>query len=62
MCIRDRLYRGAPPRLALLLTGLGNASYSLYLFHPFALRPLREVWVKLVGGALPLELLSLIHI
>lgn len=50
------LYRGAPPRLALLLTGLGNASYSLYLFHPFALRPLREVWVKLVGGALPLEL------
>ncbi|MCA0419956.1 MAG: acyltransferase [Proteobacteria bacterium] len=50
------LYRGAPPRLALLLTGLGNASYSLYLFHPFALRPLREVWVRLVGGALPLEL------
>ncbi len=49
------LYRGAPPRLALLLGGLGNASYSLYLFHPFALRPLREVWVKLVGGALPLE-------
>lgn len=49
-------YRGAPPRLALLLTGLGNASYSLYLFHPFALRPLREVWVKLVGGLLPLEI------
>lgn len=50
------LYRGAPPRIALLLTGLGNASYSLYLFHPFALRPLREVWVKLVGAALPLEI------
>jgi exopolysaccharide production protein ExoZ len=50
------LYRGAPPRLALALTGLGNASYSLYLFHPFALRPLREIWIKLVGGALPLEL------
>lgn len=50
------LYRGAPPRLALALTGLGNASYSLYLFHPFALRPLREIWVRLVGGALPLEL------
>lgn len=50
------LYRGGAPRLTLLLTGLGNASYSLYLFHPFALRPLREVWVKLVGAALPLEL------
>ncbi|MGX1741434.1 acyltransferase family protein [Bosea sp. NPDC055353] len=50
------LYRGATPRLALLLTGLGNASYSLYLFHPFALRPLREVWIRLVGGALPLEI------
>lgn len=50
------LYRGAPPRLVLLLTGLGNASYSLYLFHPFALRPLREIWIRLVGGALPLEI------
>ncbi len=50
------LYRGAPPRLALVLTGLGNASYSLYLFHPFALRPLREIWVKLVGDTLPLEI------
>ena len=50
------LYRGAPPRLALLLIGLGNASYSLYLFHPFALRPLREVWIRLVGGSLPLEI------
>lgn len=50
------LYRGDPPRLALLLTGLGNASYSLYLFHPFALRPLREVWIRLVGESLPLEI------
>jgi exopolysaccharide production protein ExoZ len=50
------LYRGPAPRLVLLLTGLGNASYSLYLFHPFALRPLREVWIKLVGGSLPLEI------
>lgn len=50
------LYRGAPPRVASLLTGLGNASYSLYLFHPFVLRPLRELWIRLVGGALPLEI------
>jgi exopolysaccharide production protein ExoZ len=56
------LYRGAPPRLVLLLTGLGNASYSLYLFHPFALRPLREIWVKLVGGSLPLEIYIVVAI
>ncbi|SIP93201.1 MULTISPECIES: acyltransferase [unclassified Bosea (in: a-proteobacteria)] len=49
------LYGGKAPRIALLLAGLGDASYSLYLVHPFALRPLREVWTRLVGGALPLE-------
>ena len=49
------LYRGQAPRLALLLAGVGDASYSLYLVHPFALRPLRDIWTKLVGGALPLE-------
>lgn len=56
------LYRGPAPRLVLLLTGLGNASYSLYLFHPFALRPLREAWVRLIGGALPLEIYIVVAI
>jgi exopolysaccharide production protein ExoZ len=32
---------------------LGDASYSLYLIHPFALRPFRTIWVKFVGDALP---------
>ena len=36
---------------ALLL--LGDASYSLYLIHPFALRGFRSLWVKLVGTHLP---------
>lgn len=53
------LYRGRTPRIAGLLVGLGDASYSLYLVHPFALRPLRDVWAKLVGGALPLEIYML---
>jgi peptidoglycan/LPS O-acetylase OafA/YrhL len=32
---------------------LGDASYSLYLIHPFALRGFRGLWVKLVGVHLP---------
>jgi exopolysaccharide production protein ExoZ len=32
---------------------LGDASYSLYLIHPFALRPFRAIWSKFVGDALP---------
>jgi exopolysaccharide production protein ExoZ len=36
---------------ALLL--LGDASYSLYLIHPFALRGFRGLWVKLIGAHLP---------
>lgn len=32
---------------------LGDASYSLYLVHPFVIRACREVWLKLVGAALP---------
>lgn len=38
----------------LWLAALGNASYSLYLIHPFVLRPLRNIWTQAVGGALPL--------
>jgi hypothetical protein len=41
-----------PP--VLWLAALGDASYSLYLIHPFILRPFRNVWIILVGGALPL--------
>ncbi len=33
---------------------LGDASYSLYLVHPFILRPLRAIWEKVIGGGLPL--------
>ena len=29
---------------------LGNASYSLYLVHPFALRGTRAIWIKLIGA------------
>ena len=35
------------------LTELGNASYSLYLSHTLALRPLRDVWMRLTDGAWP---------
>ncbi|WP_348643447.1 acyltransferase family protein [Rhizobium lusitanum] len=43
-------------RLVFWGVALGDASYSLYLAHPFVLRPMRAIWVKLVGGALPLGL------
>ena len=33
------------------LTILGNASYSIYLSHTLALRPFRDVWMRLIGGA-----------
>ncbi|MEN3930819.1 acyltransferase [Microvirga sp. W0021] len=36
------------------LVALGNASYSLYLVHPFVLRPLRNIWMSVVGDTLPL--------
>jgi exopolysaccharide production protein ExoZ len=38
------------------LVVLGDASYSLYLTHPFAIRPIRNIWMALHGGALPLGL------
>ncbi|RKD69290.1 MULTISPECIES: acyltransferase [unclassified Rhizobium] len=46
------------PRNKIVLWGvaLGDASYSLYLAHPFILRPMRAIWVKVIGGALPLGL------
>jgi len=46
----------APTRLVTALVAVGDASYSLYLTHPFVLRPLRNIWVALHGSALPLAL------
>jgi peptidoglycan/LPS O-acetylase OafA/YrhL len=39
-----------------LSTGVavGNASYALYLIHPFVIRPMREVWSKTGAASLPL--------
>ena len=41
-------------RLGAALVMLGDASYSLYLSHPFVLRPAHAIWAKTVGGHLPL--------
>lgn len=41
---------GVGLRLAHLL---GDASYSLYLVHPFVIRVTREIWLRLVGDAAP---------
>jgi exopolysaccharide production protein ExoZ len=38
------------------LVAVGDASYSLYLVHPFVIRPLRNFWILLKGGSLPLSL------
>jgi exopolysaccharide production protein ExoZ len=32
---------------------VGDASYSLYLIHPFILRPASKIWAKLIGTHLP---------
>lgn len=42
----------APSALVRLLARLGDASYALYLVHPFAMRALREVFVR-AGMATP---------
>jgi len=49
------------PHRKIVLWGvaLGDASYSLYLAHPFILRPMRAIWTKVIGGALPLGLFTL---
>jgi exopolysaccharide production protein ExoZ len=46
----------SPGRVVTFLVTLGDASYSLYLTHPFVVRPLRNVWIGLDGGRLPLGL------
>ncbi|MFB2564530.1 acyltransferase family protein [Rhizobium sp. IMFF44] len=40
-------------RPVLWSAALGDASYSLYLAHPFILRPMRAIWAQMIGGALP---------
>ncbi|TWB12567.1 peptidoglycan/LPS O-acetylase OafA/YrhL [Rhizobium sp. ERR 922] len=45
-------------RPVLWSVALGDASYSLYLAHPFILRPMRAIWAKVIGGALPLGLFA----
>jgi exopolysaccharide production protein ExoZ len=38
---------------------LGDASYSLYLVHPFALRPFRAIWIKVIGADAPLWIFAI---
>ncbi len=38
----------------LALTAIGDASYSLYLSHPFVIRLLRNAWLMVVPAAVPL--------
>jgi len=42
-----------PGRSVNALTLMGDASYSLYLFHPFVIRPLREIWARTPLVTLP---------
>lgn len=42
-----------PTPLVLGLSALGDASYSLYLSHPFAIRSLRVIWLRVGGGHAP---------
>ena len=45
-----------PSRAVLALAFLGDASYALYLIHPYAIRPLRVAWQAAIGDALPSSL------
>lgn len=42
--------QSAPSALVRGLAEVGNASYALYLVHPFAIRGLREVFLRLAPG------------
>ena len=41
-------------RITLALAAIGDASYSLYLFHPFVIRVLRNAWLAVMPGTVPL--------
>ena len=36
------------------LAAIGDASYSLYLFHPFVIRVLRNLWLAVIPSTVPL--------
>jgi peptidoglycan/LPS O-acetylase OafA/YrhL len=52
-----------PTPVVRLAVGLGDASYALYLTHPFAMRFMKIVWSKLgltsIAGTLPYVILAL---
>jgi len=52
-CVLGPPWRRRP--LALALAAVGDASYSLYLSHPFVVRILRDVWLGSVPGSVPLS-------
>ena len=39
---------------------MGDASYSIYLLHPFALRPIGKIWTLVVGAHLPPMMFALV--
>ena len=41
-------------RVTLALAAIGDASYSLYLFHPFVIRVLRNAWLAVMPATVPL--------
>jgi exopolysaccharide production protein ExoZ len=41
---------------------IGDASYSLYLVHPFFLRPIGKIWGKTIGGHLPVWTFTIVAI
>lgn len=45
---------GVQGLVTLGLVRMGDASYSLYLSHPFVLRPLRDAWIAGASSRLPL--------
>ena len=49
-------------RLAKIGLLIGDASYSLYLIHPFVLRVFTKLWVKTVGPHLPVWCFTLLCI
>ena len=42
-------------RGTLALAAIGDASYSLYLFHPFVIRVLRNAWLAAMPATVPLD-------
>lgn len=41
---------------------IGDASYSLYLVHPFFLRPISKIWGKIIGVHLPVWTFSIVAV